>query len=502
MFVYRALAKQSANRPTTIKVSAAVTPEKAKPSSLLTGSRTRFILAILIVVGVISLVVSIATNSALFFIFSLIAFGTGALVAWDANSQPPFDISITADTSSTDTILALPEPKIGMQSYTIRLPRETEWNREQALHFIEQVVATFPHLILRLVADHMTISWQLVDTANFSPSVVEPIIRACYPAAEISTCILEPEQVEEPFFQVLCSLKQVNEFVAPLSYVTDIQQGSNHYDPLSALTQAMNTLTPGERVIVSFGILGFAHGAHKRGEKLITQSTIHPLQWATWDGIQDALVKKAYHVDRVDKYVSEDQRVLDEKLRQNLYNCVLLLQIDAPDAQRTAELLAQTMTEFTHFSWIPYNALDWYETEIEQCVTYVEDDQQAYSANSVTQIQHIIQAHTTGHVSHPITQDKQYPLLILEPREMAVLWHVPHSGFTASRIGWSRGLVNVSDKIRQVTDGIHLGSGVMNGSSVPVLLPDADRVTHLNIIGRTGTGKSTLMHHLIHQDIQ
>ena len=34
-----------------------------------------------------------------------------------------------------------------------------------------------------------------------------------------------------------------------------------------------------------------------------------------------------------------------------------------------------------------------------------------------------------------------------------------------------------------------------------VWLDYPDRVTHVNIIGKTRTGKSTLMHHMIHQDI-
>jgi hypothetical protein len=61
--------------------------------------------------------------------------------------------------------------------------------------------------------------------------------------------------------------------------------------------------------------------------------------------------------------------------------------------------------------------------------------------------------------------------------------------------------VSLPERITHVSDGLHLGSGIKDGVRVPVTLLDSDRVTHLNIIGRTGTGKSTLMHHLIHQDI-
>lgn len=263
----------------------------------------------------------------------------------------------------------------------------------------------------------------------------------------------------------------------------------------------MNTLHPGERIIVSLGVLEFALDAHKRGEKLITKSTIHPLQLASWEGIQDALVKKAYQVDRVDKYVSEDQHVLTEKLRQKLYHCVLMLQIDTPDVTRAVDLVVQMLSEFTHFSWVPYNALDWYESSLEQCTTYVQNEADANTSDSARQIEHLIQSLGTNESRRTAVQPKQYPLLILEPREMATLWHVPHNALRASRIGWSRGLVSLSDRLRRTPAGIRLGNGLVDGVPVPVLLPDNDRVTHLNIIGRTGVGKSTLMHHLIHQDI-
>ncbi len=49
--------------------------------------------------------------------------------------------------------------------------------------------------------------------------------------------------------------------------------------------------------------------------------------------IQDALLKKAAHLDRVDRFVYEEQRVLEDKLNQKLYQCIELLQIDGIDTR-------------------------------------------------------------------------------------------------------------------------------------------------------------------------
>ena len=50
-------------------------------------------------------------------------------------------------------------------------------------------------------------------------------------------------------------------------------------------------------------------------------------------------------------------------------------------------------------------------------------------------------------------------------------------------------------------DGVKLGVNQYQGRERDVWLDYPDRVTHVNIIGKTRTGKSTLMHHMIHQDI-
>jgi hypothetical protein len=384
-------------------------------------------------------------------------------------------------------------------AYTICLPKDAEWNSQQALHLIEQLISAFPHFIVRLTADATQINWQLLDVTQSAPSVVEPMLRACYPLAEITVTLLEVGLLTQPHFRLVCTFTQVNEFVAPLRLVTDIKHGNNQYDPLAALTHAFNGLRAGERVLLTFALLGVAPNAHKQGEKMVTQSTIHPLQWATWAGIQDALLKKAYRVDRVEKYVYEDQRVFDDKLRQRLYECLLCLQIEALEPQRLGDLAQQVLSEFTHFSWIPYNALDVYETDPQTCIAYVDDEAQARATHSLTHLQHVLERRQPG--KRAPRSARVYPLLILDPREIPSLWHLPYQAFSASRIRWSRGYVPLSEAVCGVTQGMRLGMGLHDGKTIQVLQPQADRVTHLNILGRTGMGKSTLMHSLILQDI-
>ena len=51
------------------------------------------------------------------------------------------------------------------------------------------------------------------------------------------------------------------------------------------------------------------------------------------------------------------------------------------------------------------------------------------------------------------------------------------------------------------TSGLYLGDNVHRGISRPVHLMDDDRRRHMYVVGQTGTGKSTLLHGMIMQDI-
>jgi hypothetical protein len=89
--------------------------------------------------------------------------------------------------------------------------------------------------------------------------------------------------------------------------------------------------------------------------------------------------------------------------------------------------------------------------------------------------------------------------LILEPRELASLWHLPHQDFTVNTIQWTFSNVRLPQVLRGKRDGVCIGVNDFAGQIEPIYIPD--RSGHISITGKSGTGKSNLMHHLIHQDI-
>lgn len=373
-------------------------------------------------------------------------------------------------------------------TYAIYVPKATEVNHAVALRFLEQLLHTVDCLMVQVVADGQGITWQVTDVQGIDPNVLAQLVRSLYPRAEVRLVETPPRADEfRPFYRYVAYYDQPNMFVAPLLHLSDFKNGT----PLASLAQVLSDLKAGERVALGIAISGVALDKYEEGEYLITQSTIHPLQFLSRRGIGDAVQKSLSGRDRMQKYQPSDMHVFQDKLAQRLYYTHVLVQIDTPDSDRLHNLLVLVDAQLSHFTRMPYNALQWVECPLNRHAVIVEDESDDNVTSNVGLWQDWLR-----------TGRPQAPSLVLEQRELAALWHLPTQAFSATRIVWGRGLTSVPEAVARLTQGIGLGSGWYQGHDVPVKLSIPDRVTHLHILGKTGTGKSTLLHSLIHQDIQ
>ncbi|PIR97656.1 MAG: hypothetical protein COT91_00330 [Candidatus Doudnabacteria bacterium CG10_big_fil_rev_8_21_14_0_10_41_10] len=90
---------------------------------------------------------------------------------------------------------------------------------------------------------------------------------------------------------------------------------------------------------------------------------------------------------------------------------------------------------------------------------------------------------------------------ILNTEELSSLWHLPTKYAETPNIKWL-----ISKKapapINAPTDGIIMGENEYRGVKTTIRIAPKDRMRHMYIIGRTGTGKSEFMKNLIIQDIE
>lgn len=377
--------------------------------------------------------------------------------------------------------------------FTISMPRSTEWNPEKAWGFMAQLVKSYPYIVVRVCADSRNIYWQVVNLVyKGAENTIPNLIRSHYPAAEVKVGEVRSGKVSEPFFRYLAYYQQDNEFVAPIKYVTDIKATERtQVDPLADFTQAVNQLKDGQKIRLTIGFLGSADVHKADGYNQITQSLIHPLQYLSAEGIEEVMFAKRFGFDRVDKYRYEDQRVMEDKLAQPWYYAVCMIQIDAKEPLDAAHLVVQTRTSTLNFSNVPFNVLDIVPRTLEENGLFVKTPDQEQATNALTIYANMLRKQ----------EGNTPPLLVLEPQELANLWHLPHVGFKATRIVWGSGAQEVSECIVRNTEGVVLGKGAYQGGEVEVRLSSKDRNTHVGIIGTTGMGKSTLLHQMIHEDI-
>ncbi len=90
---------------------------------------------------------------------------------------------------------------------------------------------------------------------------------------------------------------------------------------------------------------------------------------------------------------------------------------------------------------------------------------------------------------------------VLNSEELATIYHFPNKQITTPYIYW----VNAKTAPAPAeipTEGLYLGMSSYRGIKRPVYIGNEDRLRHMYIIGKTGTGKSEFLKQMILQDIQ
>jgi len=102
---------------------------------------------------------------------------------------------------------------------------------------------------------------------------------------------------------------------------------------------------------------------------------------------------------------------------------------------------------------------------------------------------------------HPIYYPWGAKPTILNSEEVATIFHFPNKLITTPHINWLN--AKTAPAPAEIPkEGLFLGVSRFRGTERPVHLGDSDRLRHMYIIGRTGTGKSELLKDLIMQDVQ
>ena len=378
----------------------------------------------------------------------------------------------------------------GAMLYTIRMPKDLAWDPKRAMILIQHLLTQFGSLSFLITAQGDQISWQVLDLWQHAPSgVLSQAIHSIYPEVLLDTVPYSPLEFKKPFYRSLIQYRQANDFVAPMQTIEDLKG----FDPLASLLRSMRPLRKGERIVHMIHIIEpISPTLREAAQKRITVSQIHPLQFLSAHGIGQALGIMLSGNPRVPRFREHDQKILEERLQHGLlYNAFVMTQVDV---EREADLtrLSNLVSSLLQFG-SDYNLL-MPSGSFEKSVHRVESPLTERATSALG----LLGAWFEG--SDPSFTEVR---AVLSVEEIAALWHLPYAGFSIPEIQYLPiGEHPLPAALAHNQTGICLGVNTFGGRQTAVRMLDADRATHINVIGKTGVGKSTLMHTMIYQDIQ
>jgi hypothetical protein len=386
----------------------------------------------------------------------------GTLVGFWYYQRPP---DKAHETSKTDLSPLIPKSP---QTFTI-YPQKGTFEPSKSVALVNALLKHEPMLVLQVVAERETTRWQVIDpSGRVRPGALMETVKS---HATNSTVIHnEPTTIPgETGFRQHHFFALANEYAVPIAFVDWLKDD----DPLVTLAQRMSLLRSGEAIRYS----------------LIT-TTVSPFaRVRAWERLKEGSVGalSAVPTEREDTNLHNlDEKLLNQKLAATLYHAFLVVTVESPVVERVSDL-SGVVSDVARFAIPRHNHL------VAVGKSSVQRSDQTAGATELFQTI----------FANPTDKDALWLkcLMVLSPAELASLWHLPDERFTAPRIAWAG--VAIPDAVTTATsDAVQLGvtSGV--GPKTPVYVKRADRAYHTYVTGKTGTGKSTLLHNLIHQDIE
>ena len=90
---------------------------------------------------------------------------------------------------------------------------------------------------------------------------------------------------------------------------------------------------------------------------------------------------------------------------------------------------------------------------------------------------------------------------VLSADELATIWHMPNNTITTPHVRWLNAK-SAPATGEFPTSGIWLGRSIYRGQTRNIFMGEEDRMKHMYIIGRTGTGKTEFLKSMIIQDMR
>lgn len=329
----------------------------------------------------------------------------------------------------------------------ILISDKTKWQPEVSARLVHQLVTNFPRLQLAIKATERQIAW-VVGIPSNKAAAIKHAVEAFYLDTQVTKLANGDEDLADHRWKYQWSAARP--FIFPFRLVEEC-----HLDPLAPLVTALTSVNPGEEVLYTLDISLATKDYEREVKRMFTPSVGRTIWW----GIQGMFLPLTPASPQMMQEDRELRTLASEKVKLPLAEVQLSVIVTAASEDRSLYLATLIDQAFSQF-----------DSDLNVIIPPGDD-----------------------------TYD-----FVLTPREIATMWHLPTEGSNHRRVVWSKstpvGLFQAPSAAKK-PDYVVLGTSEYIGRHQRVFLAYDDRKTHVNIVGKNGTGKSTLIHSLVYQDI-
>jgi hypothetical protein len=303
-------------------------------------------------------------------------------------------------------------------------------------------------LSFEVVANAKSIDFQFVGASDDIQKVQQHLM-ALFPSAildPIDDVLDLPFSYDESNQVAIADMAPNEEFMRPLKQAQNFS-----IDPLTSVITTLDHLRNDEHVMIQVLFLGVKH----------------PWRYDMLHAVSNG---------RGGSFFTEDSEMLpctNDKVSSPLFSCVIRIASQSGFAQRSEALTYEIANHLGRASESHYNKLVLLPNE-------------GYEYN-----QHVTNLH--------LRKSNRWGFFI-NSKELAQLAHYPHR-VHSSKLGFE-GAASTSPPEECKQGAYDIGLNIHQGVSQRVMLSDEMRVRHTHIIGATGVGKSTLIAHMMGEDIK
>lgn len=309
-------------------------------------------------------------------------------------------------------------------------------------------------------------------------SFVEKQILSFYPAAS-----LEEVDYYNPFIgkytrAAILDLKK--SYVYPIKTYLNLES-----EPLNDITNALSKLSKDEAAAITIGIrpisLNWRKGSKKTARAILEGKSAAPTFFEQiTDFIKEVIKtfsappKKEEQKEPVKLSPLQEKTVsaIEEKAAKIAFATTVRIIVSSNDAISAEKHLSNIVGSFTQFVAPEFNGFIWRKKIKESKI-----------------------------ITEYILREFSKPWMILNTEEIASLFHFPNQFVETPHINWLLAR-HLPPPTNLPTEGRIIGENIYRGVKKMVMIKPNDRRRHIYVIGKTGTGKSTLLESMAIADIK